>query len=229
MIEIEKKSVIPLYGLAIAWTLYCIFAPLYSFWHFIGLICTGLVTFGILSLIFPGKKVSIDSDEKPKSTGDEKVDTLLAEGNKTIAEMRGLHDAIPDETVKKKTDELVIVTDNIFKKLRVEPGVYTQVKRFADFFLPTTVKLLNSYNRFGKSGIEGENISGTMERINSALDTSLESYKKFYDSLFENQALDIETDITVFDTMLKKEGLLDSDFETKSPEAKPVELKIEQQ
>ena len=108
------------------------------------------------------------------------------------------------------------ITDKIFKKLLVEPKTYTQVKRFADLFLPTSVKLLGTYERFGQSGVTGENITGTMERIDTALDMTLTSYKKFYDSLFENQALDIETDITVLETMLKKEGLVPSEFQSTS-------------
>ena len=207
MIEIKKKSVIPIYGLMGVWVLYCIFIPLVSLWGFIGLACSGLISYGVLSLIFPGKTTTIDTTEKPQSTGDEKVDTMLSEGAKSIAEMRGLHDKITDDSIKQKINELVSVTDNIFKKLSVEPGVYTQVKRFADFFLPTTVKLLNSYDRFSKSGIEGDNISSTLERISTTLDTTQESYKKFYDSLFEDQALDIETDIVVLQNIIKQEGL----------------------
>jgi len=198
----------------VVWVLYCIFIPLGNVWSFIGLVCAGLVSYCLLALFFPGEVITIDATEKPKSTGDAKVDALVADGEKAVAEMRGLRDKIPDEAVRNKIDEIISVTDNIFKKLNIEPGVYTQVKRFSDFFLPTTVKLLGSYDRFSQSGIEGENITATLERINTALDTTLDSYKKFYDSLFENQALDIETDISVFDTMLKKEGLLDSDFNT---------------
>jgi len=216
VIEIEKKSVIPVYGLMAVWVIYCISVSFSSAWHFVWLVVLGVLAYVILSLFFPGKTVSIDSTEKPQRTGDENVDALLAEGEKSVAEMSKLRDSIPNEEVNRKAGELVSVTDNIFKKLLAESSVYSQVKRFADFFLPTTLKLLNSYDRFSQSGVEGENITGTMDRINAALDTTLESYKKFYDSLFENQALDIETDITVFDTMLKKEGLLDPDFEAKT-------------
>ena len=216
VIEIKKKSVIPIYGLMVVWVLYCLIIPLHNVWSFIGLACAGAIAFGVLSLIFPGKTVSIDATEEPQRTGDDKIDTLLADGEKSIAEMQGFSNAITDDSVRKKADELISITDKIFKKLLVEPGVYTQVKRFADFFLPTTVKLLGSYVKFSQSGVEGENITSTIERINTALDTTLVSYRKFFDSLFENQALDIETDISVLDTMLKKEGLLDSDFEKKA-------------
>jgi len=216
MIELEKKSVIPIYGLMVVWVLYCVVFKLDNVLSFAGLVSAGLIAYGFLSLVFPAKTISIEATEKPKSTGDEKVDTMLAEGEKSVAEMRGMSAAITDEKIKQKADELISVTDSIFKKLLIEPAVYTQVKRFADFFLPTTVKLLCSYVRFSQSGARGENITNTLERISTALDTTLVSYRKFYDSLFESQALDIETDISVLDTMLKKEGLLDSDFEAKN-------------
>ena len=216
MIEIKKKSVVPIYGLMVVWGLYCVFFPLHRVIHFVILACVSLIAYNVLSAIFPGKTVSIDATEEPQRTGDKKIDTLITDGEKSIAEMHGFSNAIFDEAVRQKANELISITDKIFKKLLIEPGVYTQVKRFADFFLPTTVKLLNTYVTFSQSGGKGENITTTLERINSALDTTLISYRKFFDSLFENQALDIETDITVLDTMLKKEGLLDSGFKNKS-------------
>jgi len=216
MIEIKKKSVIPIYGTGAIWVLFCLFLPFQGISSFIVLACVGVFSYLILAMAFPGTIERIESTDLQKNSGDEKIDALVAEGEKSVAEMRSLSDTIPDENVKYKAESLVDITDKIFKKLLIEPNVYTQVKRFSDFFLPTSVKLLRTYSNFGQSGATGENISSTMERIDAALDTSLESYKKFYDSLFETQALDIETDITVFDTMLKKEGLLDSDFQAKA-------------
>ena len=218
MIEITKKSVVPVYGLAAVWVLYCVLFPLHSFWHFVALACVGLVTFAILSLIFPGKTISVEAPVEPIRTGDEKVDALLVEGGKSLDEMKKLRDAIPNDEVKTKADQLINITDQIFKKLQAEPSVFTQVKRFADFFLPTSVKLLSTYSQFDQSGVEGENIKNTKERIDAALDMTLSSYKKFYDSLFENQALDIETDISVMETMFKKDGILENDFKVERKE-----------
>jgi len=82
VIEIERKSVIPVYGLMIVWVLYCVIFPLNNFWSFIGLICVGAVSFFVLSYLFPGKTVSIEATQEPQRTGDEKIDTLLA--NHTI-------------------------------------------------------------------------------------------------------------------------------------------------
>ena len=213
MIEIKQKSLIPIYGTAVAWVLYCVFFPLYKTWHFIVLACSAALVYTILSVVFPGKTKQIEVPVEPKGTGDEKIDALLAEGEMAVAEMRRLREAIQDAAVRQKLDEIIVVIDKIFKNLPNDPSDYTRTKRFADFFLPSTIKLLNTYDRFGQSGVQGENLSGTMERIDTALDTILLSYKKFFDSLFENQALDIETDIQVLENMLRREGLLNSEFD----------------
>ena len=60
--------------------------------------------------------------------------------------------------------------------------------------------------------IMGNHVSGSMHRIQDMLDTLVDAYQKQLDSLFANQALDIETDITVLETMLRREGLSGSDF-----------------
>ena len=93
-----------------------------------------------------------------------------------------------------------------------DPGDYKIIKRFSNYFLPTTIKLLNAYDRMGEINIDGENIRATKQRITDILDTTVTAYEKQYDALFANQALDIETDIIVLEKMLKKEGLSGSDF-----------------
>jgi hypothetical protein len=212
VIEIKQKSIVPVYGVATAWVLYCLFFPLYKTWHFIVLACSAALVYTVLSEIFPGKIKQIEVPAEPERSGDDKIDALLAEGDRAIAEMRRLRNSMLDKSVQGKVDDIIIVIEKIFKNLLEDPDDYNQVKRFADFYLPATIKLLHTYDRFGQSGTQGDNITGTMERIDTALDTILVSYRKFFDSLFENQALDIETDIKVLENMMKREGLMDSDF-----------------
>ena len=212
VIEKKKKSIIPVYGVAAVWVLYCVLFPLNKTWHFIVLACSAALVYVVLSALFHGRTEYVEVPEEPELTGDEKIDALLKEGGLAVSEMRALRGEISDETVARKLDGIITVTDKIFRNLLESPEGYNQVKRFSDFFLPTTIKLLHTYDRFGKSGAQGENITGTQERIDSALDTILDSYKKFFDSLFERQAIDIETDIKVLENMLKNEGLLNSEF-----------------
>ena len=95
-----------------------------------------------------------------------------------------------------------------------DPSDIPQIKKFTNYYLPTTIKLLNAYDRMSALGIEGENLDKSMNSINEMLDAAITAYRKQLDTLFENQALDIETEIEVMNTMLAREGLSGSkDFE----------------
>ena len=95
-----------------------------------------------------------------------------------------------------------------------DPSDVPQIRKFLDYYLPTTIKLLNAYDRMGDQGIEGTNLSKSMQSIEDMLDTAIEAFKKQLDSLFANQALDIETDISVMNQMLAREGLSDESTDT---------------
>ena len=212
MKEVRNKSVAPLYGMAAVWLIYCLVFPLYRPLHFLLLIIAGAAAYTVLSLLFPGKTEYIREPEKPVETGNTEIDALLREGERAVSEMRMASARITDAQVNKKVEEIIRITDKIFKNVLDDPSDYRQVKRFSEFYLPTTIKLLHAYDGLGRSGVEGENITGTIKRIDEILDTIIDSYKKFFDSLFENQALDIETDIRVLESMMKKEGLYEKDF-----------------
>jgi len=109
--------------------------------------------------------------------------------------------------VRMKINEIMRITDKICQDAIEDPSDIPQIKKFMNYYLPTTIKLLNSYDRMSAQGIEGANLDKSMKSINEMLDAAIDAYKKRLDSLFENQALDIETDIKVMNTMLAREGL----------------------
>ena len=209
MIEVRNKSVIPFYGTAAIWLLYALIFPLYRLPDYLIFLAVGLAAYFALAKVFPG---TVEQVKVPVTTGNEDIDSLLREGETAVSEMTRIRNAISERSVKLKINSLIDVTDKIFKDVLEDPGDYRQIRRFADFYLPTTMKLLHAYERFGSTGAAGEHIDGTLRRIDAALDQILDSYSRQYDALFQNQALDIETDITVLEQMLKKEGLTGSDF-----------------
>lgn len=212
MREVRKKSVVPIYGLAAVWLLYCLLFPLLRLSDYVLLAGVSIAAYVVLTLIFPGKTELVKEPEKPVSTGNADIDKLLEEGKRAIGEMSRLRDSITEPGVKEKTDKVIGVTEKIFLHLRDDPGDYKRVKHFADFYLPTTIKLLHTFERMGRLDIGGNNVKGTMTRIEDILDMTIEGYTKQLDALFANEALDIETDIEVLKTMLKKQGLAGRDF-----------------
>ena len=135
------------------------------------------------------------------------MDSIIADGNRAMAEMGRLYASIENPEIKRKINELMRVSDKIVQDAIHDPSDVPQIRKFLDYYLPTTIKLLNAYDRMDAQGIQGENIDGTKQNILEMLDTAIEAFKKQLDSLFANQALDIETDIDVMNTMLRREGL----------------------
>ena len=137
----------------------------------------------------------------------EKVDAVLASGNETVARLEELKGQTKDEAIKEKISELILITQKIMQDAIDDPSDIPQIKKFFSYYAPTTIKLLTSYDRLDSQEIEGENIDKSKKNISEMLDVAIEAYKKRLDSLFEDQALDIETDIDVFNQMLEREGL----------------------
>ena len=143
----------------------------------------------------------------PKKSYGPEIDPIIAEGNRALSEMGRLYMSIKDVEVRKKINEIMRITDKITQDAIADPSDIPQIKKFMNYYLPTTIKLLNAYDRMSSQGIEGETLDRSMKNINEMLDQAIVAYKKRLDSLFENQALDIETDIEVMNTMLAREGL----------------------
>ena len=157
---------------------------------------------GVTSKTTTGKRI------RRKSYG-EKIDPILEEGDRALDEMRRLKSTIRDPEVQNKIDQIMEITEKISEDAIEDPSDIPQIKKFFRYYLPTTIKLLNAYDRMSSQGIEGENIDKSISNINEMLDVAIAAYKKRLDSLFENQALDIETDIDVMNQMLEREGLSD--------------------
>ena len=88
-----------------------------------------------------------------------------------------------------------------------KPEKLPQIRKFMDYYLPTTLKLLNAYDRMGAQGVSGGNIGATMERVENIMGTIVTAFEKQLDALFGAEALDISTDITVLENMMAREGL----------------------
>ena len=155
-----------------------------------------------------------------KSYGPE-IDPIIEEGNKALSEMGRLYMSIKDSEIRGKINEIMRITDKIIQDAIDDPSDIPQIKKFMSYYLPTTIKLLHAYDRMSAQGIEGENLNKSMNSINDMLDQAIEAYKKRLDSLFADQALDIETDIEVMNPMLAREGLSGGkDFEVMQGEMK---------
>ena len=100
-----------------------------------------------------------------------------------------------------------VSTGKIISHVVAHPEKQSQIRRFMDYYLPTTLKLLNAYDRMDETGISGANIDGTKGKITDMMSTISTAFDRQLDALFGGEAMDISTDITVMEQMLAREGL----------------------
>ena len=142
-------------------------------------------------------------------------DKILEEGREYIRTIRLCNDEIPGEEMSEKLDKLELLVTRIFAQVEKEPELAPELHKMLNYYLPTTQKLLVAYRDLEKQNVEVSNISKTKKEIEAAVDTINQAFEKFLDELFREKAWDIQTDISVLNTMLKQDGYLSGDFEKK--------------
>ena len=217
MAKIVKKSVAPIYAVAVLWLVWGLFFPLYRPFHFILAIIASVAVFFLGRVLWPDKTYSTPDPApkaekktepaKPAGTGNPEIDALIAERDRAVSEMRRLNDNIEDPTISAQIDRLESTTKKIIAHVVQNPGKLPQIRRFLNYYLPTTLKLLNAYDRMDDAGVSGTNIDGTKGKIEDMMDTIAAAFDKQLDALFGDEALDISTDITVMEQMLAREGI----------------------
>ena len=222
----KRKPVAPFYAAAAVWVCYALFLPLYQGIHFVLAAGASILAFAVAGALCKGsiggttaaQTSGEKTQDKPKeeSTGNEALDKMLKDGRLAIAEMKRLDDNIADPGISADIVRLEQVSQKIFDEVRRSPDKLPQIRKFMDYYLPTTLKLLNAYDRMGSAGVSGENIDGTMGKIETMMDTVVKAFDKQLDALFADEALDISTDITVMENLLAQEGLSGEQLKSQS-------------
>ena len=133
--------------------------------------------------------------------------TYMDELERILNELYQLNEQIEDEAVSARIDRIGTLTAGIFRAVIDNPEREQDVRKFMNYYLPTTLKLLKSYDMLEEQSYQGENILASRRKIESVLDTLIAAFEKQLDRLFQNDALDIATDIDVLETMMAGDGL----------------------
>ena len=214
----KRQSVAPFYAVGAVWLLAGAALPMYRVSHYALMAVISLVVFFAVNAIcasakpIGGEKKEEAKKTEPKkepSTGNPELDKMLKDGNLAISEMKRLDDNIDDPGISADIVRLEEVSRKIFEEVKRDPKKLPQIRRFMDYYLPTTLKLLNSYDRMSAVGVAGENIDATLSKGEVMMGHVVAAFEKQLDALYGAEALDISTDITVLETMMAREGLTD--------------------
>ena len=122
-----------------------------------------------------------------------------------LAQIRDVNERIPDPAMTEKITEIEEITREIFRAVEQEPEKRGKIDRFMSYFLPTTLKLLESYASMEKTSVGGKNINQSKHSIEVAMDTIVEGFRHQLDELYKTDAVSIETEVDVLTKMINRE------------------------
>ena len=129
-----------------------------------------------------------------------------------LQQLRQANDAIPDPVMTTKISRLEAVSARIFELAKQDPGKKAQLQKFMDYYLPTALKLLNTYASLSAQYVQGENITDAKQNIERSMDLLISAFENQLDKLFQSDALDVSADVAALEGMLNLDGLTGSDF-----------------
>lgn len=156
-----------------------------------------------------------EEEKKKRSTGNEELDRIIEEGDEYIEKLRKANVAIEHEGISESIDRMERAARDIFDFVKEHPSEIPEIKKFMNYYLPTTLKLLASYEKLSRQSVKGENIQGAMFDIEGMMQTIATAFEKQLDFLFSAEVMDLQADITVFESILEQEGLKDSEDKPK--------------
>lgn len=159
------------------------------------------------ALAMEAQKQKERSAYKNNSALSDEVKTLIAEGRQYIDKIHAANEAIQDEEVSQKLDGLETVITKIFQHVEQKPEIASETKKLMKYYLPITIKLLESYQKFDEQPVQGPNILKSRKEIEDTLDTLNQAFARLFDNLYQDTSLDIASDISVLNTLLAQEGL----------------------
>ncbi|MCM1049485.1 MAG: 5-bromo-4-chloroindolyl phosphate hydrolysis family protein [Clostridiales bacterium] len=151
-----------------------------------------------------------ESNSSPEISADQntELNTMVAEGMECIRKLRELNDKIPGEVISTKLFRLESLLKEIFSSIREHPEQMHRMHKLMDYYLPTTLKLVEAYEEFDRVSAPGDEIIAAKAEIENTLDTINHAFTELLNNLFQDTVFDATTDAQVLKTMLAREGLM---------------------
>ncbi|MCD7928622.1 MAG: 5-bromo-4-chloroindolyl phosphate hydrolysis family protein [Clostridiales bacterium] len=202
---VTTRNAAPVYAIAVVWLVGTFLVGVHSIGGYLMLAALSVVAFLAGRMIWPDKVEEVEIPEPEPA--DPELAALKKERDRAISEIRRLNDNIADEAISRQIDHIESTTRKIFDYILEKPEKKSQVRTFLNYYLPTTIKLLNEYDRMDNLGVSGANIDSAKRKIEGMLDTVCVAFDKQLDALFSDAAMDVSAEITVLEQMMQQQGL----------------------
>ena len=204
IIRTRKPSVLPYYAAALAFVVLCAVLPVYRLWAL-------LAALGAAVRAFAGAKKScpprVMETEVPFHTGVDDVDAMLTEMQQQLDTLHALNEALPDPQLSAAMARMEKAGRSIVETVEATPAKAKQVRRFANYYLPDAVNVLQQYAKLAKQGVRGENAASIRAEVEHNAASIATAFENQLDALYAAESMDLSADLTVLQNMLKGQGL----------------------
>lgn len=215
--EVSKSSVLPVYLLALTWVAYILLLPMYRWMDLAMAAVLSVVVYMLSRRIIPGYIVIVEEPRKveppPKpvtiNTGDPELDEALTAAMGYMKQLTALETATENRPIHGSVQQLVGICRQMFDYIKKTPQKVRQTRQFMNYYLPTTIKLLQSYDELSREPVKGDNIRGVMTKIEDNMATIVDAFQRELNNLYQDKALDISVDIEVLQNMMGQNNLSD--------------------
>ncbi|MBR0374807.1 MAG: 5-bromo-4-chloroindolyl phosphate hydrolysis family protein [Mogibacterium sp.] len=153
------------------------------------------------------KKAGIENLNVPES-----VKKTIREGQDFIDYIKAANARIPDVEMTSKLNKLEFIVNRIFEQVKKDPSTANDLNKLMTYYLPTTKKLVEAYIDLDNQSMSSKNIDETKREISSAMDTINEAFANLFDSMFQDVAWDISSEVSAMKTMMAQDGLADPTY-----------------
>ena len=201
----------------IVFAVYAWLFPLYRVWDYILATAVSLLFGRVIGIMGSGLDLSSKNQQPQQETvevipetGDPAADEVIRKGHEMMVMIREENELIPDPALSRQMDDLERLCGQIFNTVAERPKKAPQIRRFMDYYLPTTLKMLKSYRVMDQREVTGQNAQEARNRIVRAMGVVLSACEKQLETLYHDDMLDVTTDFEVREQMLKRDGLVDT-------------------
>ena len=137
---------------------------------------------------------------------------ILTEGENYVKKIRALNDEILGEDISKQLDQMEIIIASIFEVVKRKAEKRTELRKLMQYYLPMTIKVVTSYRDFENETVHSEQLEEGKREIKDTLDKVIEAFVALREKLFQEDVLDVSTDLDVLEAMMSQEGLIEDEL-----------------
>lgn len=200
---ITHKSAMPYYAAGAAFLVWALITPIYKLAYLLIGAALSVAAWIVAKKLFPGR---VETYTVQEYTGDEELDKQIKFARELTERISNIAKETPDEDIRSSLESVCASTDRIIEDVVRDETGRNETYTFFSYYLPTLDKLLSFYTADVGAG---ENAKESKARIRNSLNMVASAFEKQADNMYKNEAMDIKTDITLMETMLRSEGLID--------------------